>query len=696
MTGRPEVLFPLFAALTSLAGIGPRIANNMRQMAIIKTRDLLFTLPHAGINRQRRSSVKRAALPEIVTVDVEIGAHIAPRTKTGAYRINVTDAETDFQLVYFHAKADYLKRLLPSGSRRVVSGKVDMFDNIVQMVHPDYTVKEQNADEIPHFEPIYPLTAGVTQKTMAKASATLLTQLPNLPEWIDQSHKKQQRWPDWSTALRQVHTPKSPEDIAASSPAKQRLAYDEFMAHQLTLAIARANLRRIKGRQTHSEGKLKRQVLNQLPYTPTSAQTRAVAEIAGDMASTQKMNRLLQGDVGSGKTLVAFLALLIAVEASGQGVMMAPTEILARQHYEVLKPLAKSARITLQLLTGRDKGQERQAKLAALQKGQIQMLVGTHAVFQKDVEFRDLRIAIVDEQHRFGVRQRLELGQKGQAVDVLVMTATPIPRSLALAQYGDMDISILDEKPPGRKPITTVLISTGRLQEVVEKLQYAIAEGRQIYWVCPLVEESELSDLTAAEARFNSLRAQLGEAAVGLIHGQMPAVEKDQAMHRFQSGETSLLVATTVIEVGVNIHNATIMVIERAESFGLAQLHQLRGRVGRGDQQSTCLLLYQAPLSQSGRRRLTVLRETEDGFKIAEADLKMRGAGDLIGTAQSGLPRFRVADIESQADLMAVAQSDARKLLANDPKLTSPRGTAAKTLLYLTEQEQAVGLISVG
>ena len=696
MTGRPEVLFPLFAALTSLAGIGPRIANNMRQMAIIKTRDLLFTLPHAGINRQRRSSVKRAALPEIVTVDVEIGAHIAPRTKTGAYRINVTDSETDFQLVYFHAKADYLKRLLPSGSRRVVSGKVDMFDNIVQMVHPDYTVEEQNADKIPHFEPIYPLTAGVTQKTMAKASATLLTQLPNLPEWIDQSHKKQQRWPDWSTALRQVHTPKSPEDIAASSPAKQRLAYDEFMAHQLTLAIARANLRRVKGRQTHSEGKLKRQVLNQLPYTPTSAQTRAVAEIAGDMASTQKMNRLLQGDVGSGKTLVAFLALLIAVEASGQGVMMAPTEILARQHYEVLKPLAKSAEITLQLLTGRDKGHERQAKLAALQKGQIQMLVGTHAVFQKDVEFRDLRIAIVDEQHRFGVRQRLELGQKGQAVDVLVMTATPIPRSLALAQYGDMDISILDEKPPGRKPITTVLISTGRLQEVVEKLQYAIAEGRQIYWVCPLVEESELSDLTAAEARFNSLRAQLGEAAVGLIHGQMPAVEKDQAMHRFQSGETSLLVATTVIEVGVNIHNATIMVIERAESFGLAQLHQLRGRVGRGDQQSTCLLLYQAPLSQSGRRRLTVLRETEDGFKIAEADLKMRGAGDLIGTAQSGLPRFRVADIESQADLMAVAQSDARKLLENDPKLTSPRGTAAKTLLYLTEQEQAVGLISVG
>jgi ATP-dependent DNA helicase RecG len=696
MSTRPEALFPLFADLTSLAGVGPRIAQNMAQMAVTKPRDLLFTLPHSGIDRSPRKSVKNALLPDILTVEVEIGSHVPPRNKAGAYRINVTDAEVSFQLVYFHARGDYLLRLLPPGCRRVVSGKVEMFDALAQMVHPDHNVAQEDAANIPSFEPVYPLTAGVTQKTMAKASSALLSKIPDLPEWIDPSQKAKHSWPDWAMALRAAHHPETMHDIAAQSPARQRLAYDEFMAHQMTLALARANLRRTKGRQTLGDGGLQKQVLNQLPYAPTTAQTRALQEISHDLAADQKMNRLLQGDVGSGKTLVAFLALLVAVEAKGQGVMMAPTEILARQHFEALQPLAASAGITLELLTGRDKGRERQIKLAALEQRKIQLLVGTHAVFQKDVIFNDLRLAVVDEQHRFGVRQRLELGQKGQSVDVLVMTATPIPRSLALAQYGDMDVSLLDEKPPGRKPIATALVSSGRIDEVVAKLRSAITDGRQIYWVCPLVEESELSDLTAAEDRFKRLRAALGDEAVGLVHGQMPAAEKDLAMQRFQAGETNLLVATTVIEVGVNVPNATIMVIERAESFGLAQLHQLRGRVGRGDQQSTCLLMYQAPLSKSGHKRLTVLRETEDGFRIAETDLKMRGAGDLIGTAQSGLPRFRVADIEAQPDLMAVAQSDARKLLADDPKLETPRGLAARTLLWLTEQDQAIRLITVG
>jgi ATP-dependent DNA helicase RecG len=414
------------------------------------------------------------------------------------------------------------------------------------------------------------------------------------------------------------------------------------------------------------------------------------------MASGTRMNRLLQGDVGAGKTLVAFMALLRAVEAGGQGVLMAPTEILARQHLEGLQPLAEQAGVVLELLTGRDKGAERRAKLAALENGAIQILVGTHAVFQADVAFGDLRLAVVDEQHRFGVRQRLELGKKGQAVDVLVMTATPIPRSLALAQYGDMDVSVLDEKPPGRKPIRTALIATDRMEEVVTRLRAAISEGRQCYWVCPLVEESEVSDLIAAEARFKHLRAALGEGVVGLVHGQMPPADKDAAMRAFQKGETKLLVATTVIEVGVDVPNASIIVIERAESFGLAQLHQLRGRVGRGQAASTCLLMYQAPLSETGRQRLEVLRESEDGFVIAETDLKMRGTGDLIGTAQSGVPRFRVADLEKQAALMQVAQSDARALLAVDPELTTPRGTAARLLLWLMRQDEAIRLISVG
>jgi ATP-dependent DNA helicase RecG len=441
---------------------------------------------------------------------------------------------------------------------------------------------------------------------------------------------------------------------------------------------------------------LQNKVLAGLPYRPTGAQSRAISEIAADMAGAVRMNRLLQGDVGAGKTLVALMALLVAVEAGGQGVMMAPTEILARQHLEGLRPLAESAGVVLELLTGRDKGREREAKLAALAAGKIQILVGTHAVFQKDVTFGDLRLAIVDEQHRFGVRQRLELGKKGERADVLVMTATPIPRSLALAQYGDMDVSVLDEKPPGRKPIKTALVSTGRMDEVVDHLRRAIREGRQAYWVCPLVEESEVVDLTAAEERFKRLRAALGEAHVGLVHGQMAAADKDAAMAAFQRGETAVLVATTVIEVGVDVPNASIMVIERAEIFGLAQLHQLRGRVGRGTAASTCLLMYQAPLNEGAERRLTVLRETEDGFVIAETDLEMRGAGDLIGTAQSGLPRFRIADLERQTALMAVAQSDARALLTQDPALTSARGKAARVLLWLMEQDQAIRLISVG
>ncbi|MBZ0122758.1 MAG: ATP-dependent DNA helicase RecG, partial [Roseovarius sp.] len=432
------------------------------------------------------------------------------------------------------------------------------------------------------------------------------------------------------------------------------------------------------------------------PYTPTGAQTRALAEIAADMADERRMNRLLQGDVGAGKTLVALKALLIAVEAGGQGVLMAPTEILARQHHEGLRPLAEAAGVHLDILTGRDKGAARAAKLAALKSGEIRILVGTHAVFQRDVDFADLRLAIVDEQHRFGVRQRLELGRKGRRADMLVMTATPIPRSLALAQYGDMDVSVLDEKPPGRQPVTTALISQGRMDEVVDHLRRAIKEGRQAYWVCPLVEDSEAIDLSSAEDRFRRLRAALGEGRVGLVHGQMPPEEKDAAMARFQRGETGVLVATTVIEVGVDVPNATIMVIERAESFGLAQLHQLRGRVGRGTAASTCLLLYQPPLGEAAERRLSTLRETEDGFRIAEVDLQIRGAGDLIGTAQSGLPRFRIADMERQSALMAVAQSDARKLLTDDPDLTGARGKAARVLLWLMEQDRAIGLIGVG
>ncbi|PRY90100.1 ATP-dependent DNA helicase RecG [Donghicola tyrosinivorans] len=693
---RPEVLFPLFAGLETLPGIGPRTAEAMATLGIEKPRDLLFHLPYSGISRQLRATVQGATAGDVVTVQVAVDRHQAPSGRGRPYRVMVHDDQVAFPLIFFHARDRYLQQILPDGSQRIISGKVEFFDGIPQIAHPDHVLPLDEAAEIPAFEPVYPLTAGVTGKTVIKGVTGALERVPELVEWIDPNLLKQEGWPSWHEALTTAHHPQTGADLVAEAPARQRLAYDELLAHQLTMALARSVQRAKPGIPSRGTGRLQSKVLKALPYKPTGAQMRAISEIGADLERPQRMNRLLQGDVGAGKTLVALMALLIAVEAGGQGVMMAPTEILARQHMDGLKPLAESAGVVVEILTGRDKGKERAAKLKALAKGNIHILVGTHAVFQKDVEFRDLRLAVIDEQHRFGVAQRLELGQKGRAVDVLVMTATPIPRSLALAQFGDMDVSVLDEKPPGRTPVKTAMVSTERVAEVVDHLRRAVSEGRQAYWVCPLVEESEVSDLTSAQERFERLRAALGEGVVDLVHGQMRPEEKDAAMEKFQSGKTKVLVATTVIEVGVNVPNASIMVIERAEIFGLAQLHQLRGRVGRGAAESTCLLMYQSPLSESGQRRLKTLRDTEDGFRISEVDLEMRGAGDLIGTAQSGLPRFRVADLERQAGLMAVAQSDARALLTSDPKLDSPRGKAARVLLWLMEQDQAIRLISVG
>ncbi len=696
MSSRPDILFPLFAGLQTLDGIGPKTALTLQDAGVEKPRDVLLTLPITGVDRQLRDSVRDVIAPAVVTVAVTIGAHYPPKTRGRPYRVHVTDAQTEFQLVFFHARGDYLQKILPTGQKRIVSGKVEIFDGIAQIVHPDHMVTPDEATTFPAFEPVYPLHAGITQKLMWKATRSALEKLPDVAEWIDSGLVKREGWPAWADALNAAHTPNTAQDLSPEHPARARLAYDELFAHQITLALARAVARRGKGIASKGTGTLQRKVLSALPYHPTGAQSRAITEIADDIAKPLKMNRLLQGDVGSGKTLVALMALLVIVESGGQGVMMAPTEILARQHLDGLQPLAADAGVRLEILTGRDKGAARREKLQALANGDIQILVGTHAVFQKDVHFHDLRLAVIDEQHRFGVAQRMELGAKGQAVDVLVMTATPIPRSLALAQYGDMDVSVLDEKPPGRTPVQTALISTGRMDEVVEKLRKAVADGKQAYWVCPLVEESEVIDMTAAEERFKRLRTTLGEGVVGLVHGQMPPAEKDAAMARFVAGDTKVLVATTVIEVGVNVPNASIMMIERAESFGLAQLHQLRGRVGRGAAASTCLLLFQEPMSETGRRRLEILRETEDGFRISEEDLMMRGAGDVIGTAQSGLPRFRIADLERQAGLMEIAQSDARKLLSDDPTLETARGKAVRVLLWLMEQDKAIRLISVG
>lgn len=693
---RPDVLFPLFAELTSLEGVGPKTARLLEKLDISRPAELVLTLPAGIVDRRLRASIREAHLPEVVTVEVAIGLHQPGATRTRPYRVHVRDALTEFQLVFFHPRPDWLRRNLPSGQRRIVSGRVEIFDGIAQMVHPDHILRPGADEGLPDFEPVYPLTQGLTQRTMGRAVEAALARAAPLPEWIEPSLRRRRGWPDWHLALLAAHAPAGTADLAPTAPARERLAYDELLAHQLTLAIARARMKRMKGFATRGDGGLRDRVLALLPHALTGAQIRAVAEITADMASKNRMNRLLQGDVGSGKTLVAFLAMLAAVEAGAQAALMAPTEILARQHLLTLRPLAETAGIALEILTGRDKGAERARKLAALASGETAILVGTHALFQKDVAFRDLRLAVVDEQHRFGVRQRMDLGEKGDRADILVMTATPIPRSLTLTQYGDMDLSVLDEKPPGRQPVETALVSSGRTGEVVEHLRRAIAEGRQAYWVCPLVGESETAEMTAAEERFRSLALALGPGVAGLVHGQMPPAQKDAAMADFVAGRTRLLVATTVIEVGVNVPEATIMVIEGAQAFGLAQLHQLRGRVGRGAGRSTCLLLYDPPLGETARARLEIMRETEDGFRIAEEDLRLRGAGDLLGVQQSGLPRFRIADLETQAELMRAAQDDSRLLLDQDPGLASPRGEAARTLLYLMERDRAIRMLSVG
>lgn len=696
MSTRPEILFPLFASLETLPGVGPKMAKAFAALDIQTPRDLLFTLPISGVDRQFRSTLNGVPLPAVVTTQVTVQSHLPARIKGRPHRVDVEDAELPFNLVFFHASPGWLQKTLPEGAERIISGKAELFDGLVQMVHPDHILPVERAGEIPAYEAVYPLTQGVSLKKMTTAVQSSVARAPQLHEWIDPALIKREGWPNWKDALVTAHGPVSSADIASTAPARQRLAYDELLAHQLMLAILRADRRKLKGRASVATGKLQSAVLAALPYKPTGAQDRAIREISDDLARDQRMNRLLQGDVGAGKTLVALMALLVAVEAGGQGVLMAPTEILARQHLQGLQPLAEAAGVVLEILTGRDKGAERAAKLKALAAGDIQILVGTHAVFQEDVEFADLRLAVIDEQHRFGVAQRMKLGQKGAKADVLVMTATPIPRSLSLAQFGDMDVSVLDEKPPGRTPVTTAMVAAEKMDQVVERLRAAVAEGKQAYWVCPLVDESETSAKTAAESRFKALRAALGEGVVGLVHGQMPPREKDAAMAAFLAAETKVLVATTVIEVGVDVPNASIMVIEGAEGFGLAQLHQLRGRVGRGAKASTCLLLYQTPLSETGRKRLDVIRDTEDGFRIAEEDLSMRGAGDVLGTAQSGLPNFRIADLERQGALLALAQDDARTFLNQDPDLTSDRGQAMRQLLWLMEQDRAIQMISVG
>ncbi len=703
MAMRPALLDPLFSPLDSLPGIGPRTgelyARLLGRESIDDCRviDLLFHAPYSLIDRRQQPGIAYAPQGSIVTITGRVDRHQpSPRGRPNVpYRVFLHDDTGELALTFFRVKGNWLEKALPIDETVIVSGKVDWFNGRASMVHPDYMVREAEAESLPLVEPVYGLTAGLSPRPLRKSIEAAVARVPDLPEWMDETVLRQQGFESAQACFHRLHAPRDETDIAPQAPARRRLAYDEFLAGQLSLSLVRQRLRKVAGTPVRATGKLSGPVIAALPFSLTASQSGAVGDILADMSGSERMLRLLQGDVGSGKTAVALMAMLAAVESGGQAVLMAPTEILARQHHATLAKMAAPAGVTIDVLTGRTKGKERDAILERIASGETQMVIGTHALFQDAVNYRQLALAVVDEQHRFGVHQRLRLTAKGISPHMLVMTATPIPRTLVLAAFGDMDVSKLTEKPAGRKPIQTVTIPTERTDEIIERLDSALSQGKKAYWICPLIEESEETDTMSADERYQSLVHRFGKD-VGLVHGRMAGPEKDAVMLAFKSGEIRVLVATTVVEVGVDVPDATIMVIEHAERFGLAQLHQLRGRVGRGDEASTCILLYKGPLSDAGRARLSILRQTEDGFLIAEEDLKLRGEGELLGTRQSGTPGFRIASLEAHGDLLEIARKDAAYLIERDPDLTTERGHALRTLLYLHRRDEAIRFLRAG
>ncbi len=686
---RPDILFSIFAPITSLPGVGPKIGKLIERLAGPAIVDLLWHLPSGLIDRRYAPAIMDAAEGAIATLTVTVDKHFPSARRGLPYRIRCRDETGFITLVFFNGREDYLRKILPDGEIRVVSGRIERYRDEFQMTHPDHIGSIDEIEAIKSVEPVYPMTAGLTARPLNKAIAAAVALAPDLPEWNDGPWHRQRKWMDWRTSLSSAHAPQSESDLMPDAPARERLAYDELLANQLALLIVRRRQRKRAGRAIAGDGRLQAQLEGALPFKLTGSQLQALSEISADMKSELRMIRLLQGDVGSGKTVVALMAMLAAVEEGAQAALMAPTEILARQHYATIAPLADAIGVRTVLITGRDKGKKRETLVNGLTGGDTSIAIGTHALFQDDVQFRDLALVVVDEQHRFGVHQRLALAGKGVAADILVMTATPIPRTLMMTAYGDLETSRLTEKPAGRKPIETRVLPLSRLEDVVDRLRSAIPNGARAYWVCPLVDDSELVDLAAATERHAALAQRFGDR-VGLIHGKLKAAEKDAVMAKFAAGEIDILVATTVIEVGVDVPEATIMVIEQAERFGLSQLHQLRGRVGRGADRSSCLLLYGEPLTATAKARLKVMRETDDGFVIAEEDLRLRGAGEVLGTKQSGLPQFRMADLSAHAELIGVARDDARLILERDPELTSDRGKALKMLLYLFERDAVV------
>jgi ATP-dependent DNA helicase RecG len=701
---RPPLLNPLFAPVTSLSGVGPKQDKLFRYLLerseTPRLVDLLLHLPVNVIDRRARPEIRDVVPGSVVTLEVIVERHRpAPSGRSRApHLVYAKDDTGTVILTYFRAQPGYVEKLLPVGEKRFVSGTAQIFDGILQMVHPDRVVDEDGFAKLPQIDVVYQLTEGLAIGSIRRAMTQALAKLPDLPEWISPEVLRRCSFPSICEALQRVHEPNELTDILPQNPFWSRLAFDELLAGQLALALVRAQLRRPAGLRNAGDGHLRNRIIDALPYALTHSQQEAVKALAGDLVQPVRMLRLLQGDVGSGKTVVALLAAAAVAEADKQSALMAPTEILARQHIKTIAPLAERAGLRVAILTGREKGKERRDILSSLKSGEIDLLVGTHALIQEDVVFKSLALAIVDEQHRFGVRERLALTDKGDAVDVLVLSATPIPRTLVLTYFGDMDISELREKPAGRQPIDTRTVPDSRLAEIIDAVGRAVESGKLVYWICPLVEQSDVDDfahLTNATKRFETLQKRFGHR-VGLVHGQMKGTEKDRVMAQFAASEIQVLVATTVVEVGVDVPAATIMVIENAERFGLAQLHQLRGRIGRGSEASTCLLLYHEPLGEMSAVRLKVIRETTDGFRIAEEDLRLRGEGEVLGTRQSGLPGYRIARPEVHAQLIAQARDEALRIMKDNPNLDGERGEALRCLLYLYERDEALPLIGAG
>ncbi len=684
---RPDRLNPLFTMADSLKGVGPGLARPLEKLGLTRVKDFAYHLPDRFVQRRAVANLDEASIGEQIVVALTPIEHRSSSGR-GPFRVLAQDAIGNVCAISYFGRASYsAKKLLPVGEPRWVAGRLEQYGQMLQMVHPDHVEADSAVLLGQLTEPVYPLSEGLTQGRIASLIEQALSLVTDLPEWIEPSLIGKMQWPSWRDAVALAH-----KDSHAA--ARDRLAYDELLANSLALMLVRQSNRKQSGTPLHGDGSRRAQL--KLPFPLTGAQQRSIAEIEGDMAQTAPMLRLLQGDVGSGKTVVALSAMLIAVEAGAQAALLAPTEILARQHHATLTRLAAGTGVEIALLTGRDKGRARESILMGLLDGSIDMVVGTHAIFQDAVSYRNLALVVIDEQHRFGVGQRLMLAQKGRRTPhCLAMTATPIPRTLTLAQYGEMDVSKLDEMPPGRQPIDTRVVAVERQDDVIAAIGRHIETGQQVYWVCPMVREQENEDLAAAEARHAALQARFGDAVV-LVHGQLRPEIKDAAMDRFARGEAKILVATTVIEVGVDVPNATLMVIEQAERFGLAQLHQLRGRVGRGSGKSTCLLLRGAALSETARERLALMRETQDGFRLAEEDLRLRGGGELLGTRQSGDTPFRVASLEQITKLLPMAHDDAQLLMERDGGLTGERGEAARLLLYLFERDWGVQLLRGG